>query len=148
MHYQWSYFCLVLSHWCEHQHALPSVAQIMAWYLFSTKSLSDPMVAYCLLDHKKKILVKFESKCKNFDIRKLIWNCHLWNFALIAFSVSILLSSAISQITLYVSEFHKVFYSHQIICLKNYKIFPNVFENINNFGYFFLWNSTCMFIYM
>ena len=52
----------------------PSLVQIMACRLFDTKPLSEPMMAYCQLDHWDHILVICESKYK-FQWRKIFWKC-------------------------------------------------------------------------
>ena len=52
--------------------------QIMAWHLFGTKPLSEPIPNYCQLDPwEQQISVKFWWKQKTIFTRKLIWRCHL-----------------------------------------------------------------------
>ena len=50
----------------------PSLLQIMACHLFSTKPLPEPMLAYCWFNHWKYISVKFESNYNNFHTIKWI----------------------------------------------------------------------------
>ena len=52
----------------------------MACRLDGTKSLSEPMMEYCLLNPGKHISMTFSSKFINFHIRKCDWKC-LWKIA-------------------------------------------------------------------
>ena len=56
-----------------------TLVQILARRLFGAKPLSEPMLSYCHLDHKERILVKFRLKFKSFHSRKYTWNCRLRN---------------------------------------------------------------------
>ena len=42
-----------------------SLVQVMACCIFSTKSLFEPVLAYCQLDHGEQTSVKFELKKSN-----------------------------------------------------------------------------------
>ena len=46
---------------------------IIAFRLFGTKSVSEPMPGYCYLDPLEQISVKFLSKYDTFHSRKYIW---------------------------------------------------------------------------
>ena len=54
-----------------------SLLQIMAWHLFGSKPLLQPMLAYHEVEHNS---VKFKSKHKAYFSRKCIWKCDLQNF--------------------------------------------------------------------
>ena len=58
-----------------HQYNIPTLVQIMACRLFSTKPISEPMLAYCQLDPWEQSSVKFLSKFKYFHSRKCVWEC-------------------------------------------------------------------------
>ena len=53
------------------------LVQTMAWCLYGTKPLSEPMLGYFQLDHWEQISVKFWPKYKTFHSRKCIWKCRL-----------------------------------------------------------------------
>ena len=55
------------------QHNMPTLLQIMACHLFSAKTLSGPMLPYCLLDPKEHFSLKFYFKFKSFHSRKCTW---------------------------------------------------------------------------
>ena len=54
-----------------------SLVQVMACRLFSTKLLPKPMLAYCQLDLREQISVKFQSEFYCFHSRKCISKCLL-----------------------------------------------------------------------
>ena len=54
-----------------------ALVQLMACRLFGAKSLPEPMLAYCQLDSREHISVKFESEFYHFHSRKCIWKCRL-----------------------------------------------------------------------
>ena len=54
---------------------------MMAWRLFATKPLSEPMMAYCKLNHSEHISVKFEKACEKLHITNEVWN--VWKIAAI-----------------------------------------------------------------
>ena len=56
-----------------------ALVQIMACHLFSTEPLSEPMLAYCQLDHSKQSSVKFQSRFNHFHAEECIWKCCLEN---------------------------------------------------------------------
>ena len=61
----------------------PALVQIMASWLFGTKPLPEPMLAYFQLESWKQISMKFESELYHFLSRKFIWKCRLpkwWPF--------------------------------------------------------------------
>ena len=49
----------------------------MACRLFGAKPLPEPMLAYCQLDSREQISVKFGSEFFHFHSRKFIWKCRL-----------------------------------------------------------------------
>ena len=55
------------------QHNMPTLLQIMACHLFSAKTLSGPMLPYCLLDPKEHFSLTFYFKFKSFHSRKCTW---------------------------------------------------------------------------
>ena len=59
------------------QWTASALVQIMACRLFGAKSLPEPMLAYCQLDSREQISMKFESEFYQFHSRKCIWNCRL-----------------------------------------------------------------------
>ena len=54
-----------------------ALVQLMACRLFGAKPLPEPMLAYCQLDSREQISVKFESEFCHFHSRKCFWNCRL-----------------------------------------------------------------------
>ena len=58
---------------------IPTLVPIMACRQFGAKSLSNPMLQYCQLDHKEHISVKFHLKFRSFHSRKCTWKCRLGN---------------------------------------------------------------------
>ena len=54
-----------------------ALVHIMACRLFGAKPLPEPMLAYCQLDSREQISVKFESEFYHFHSRKCIWNFRL-----------------------------------------------------------------------
>ena len=53
----------------------PTLVQMMAYYLFGAKPLSEPVMTYCQLNHnmhKEHISMKYYLKFKNFHSRKFI----------------------------------------------------------------------------
>ena len=48
------------------------LVQVMAYRLYGSKQLHEPMQTYCKLDPQKQTSVKFESKYKDFHSRKCI----------------------------------------------------------------------------
>ena len=61
------------------QQTRPSLVQIMACGLISTKPLSESMLPSCQLDLKEHISVKFYLKFKSLQSRKCTWKCCMWN---------------------------------------------------------------------
>ena len=57
----------------------PSLVQIMAYHLFSTEPLSEPMLYYCQLGPQEQTSVKLHWKFKHFHSKKCIWKCCLGN---------------------------------------------------------------------
>ena len=51
-----------------------ALVQVMAWCLFSAKSLPEPILTYCELDSCEQISVKFKSKIISFSLKKCTWN--------------------------------------------------------------------------
>ena len=58
---------------------IPTLVQIMACRLFGAKPLSEPMQAYCQVEPKEHISVKYYSKFKGFHSRKCTQKCRLRN---------------------------------------------------------------------
>ena len=71
----------ILNHWGlmmqGYQWPMPSLVQIIACHLFGAKPLSEPMLAYCQLDPKEHVSIKFCLKIKSFHSEKCIWKCCL-----------------------------------------------------------------------
>ena len=61
------------------QYTKPSLVQIMVCCLFCANPLTEPMMTYCLLNHKNYISVTFCLKFKSFHSRKFIWKYRLRN---------------------------------------------------------------------
>ena len=55
------------------------LAQVMACRLSGAKPLPEPMLAYCQLDSREYISVKFESEYYYFHSKKSIWKCRQEN---------------------------------------------------------------------
>ena len=62
-----------------HHQPRPSLVQIMACHLFSTKPLSEPMLHYCQLGPQEQTSVKLYWKFKHFRSKNCIWKCCLEN---------------------------------------------------------------------
>ena len=59
----------------RHQWTGSALVKVMACGLFSAKPLPDPMLAYCQLDLRGQISVKFEFEFYHFHSRKYLWSC-------------------------------------------------------------------------
>ena len=59
------------------QWTVSTSVQVMACRLFGVKPLPEPMLAYCHVDPREQISVKFKSEFYHFHSRKCIWNCRL-----------------------------------------------------------------------
>ena len=57
------------------QKKIPTLLQITACRLFGVKSLPEPMLPCCLLDHKEHNSMKFCLKLLRFHWRKCPWKC-------------------------------------------------------------------------
>ena len=60
-----------------HQWIGSALVQIMACRLLGAKPLFQSVLAYCQLDSREQISVKFESEFFHFHSRICIWNCRL-----------------------------------------------------------------------
>ena len=56
---------------------ISELIQVMACRLFGAKPVPEPMLAYCQLDSREQISVKFEVEFYHFYSRKCISNCHM-----------------------------------------------------------------------
>ena len=78
-----SHYWATLFHWGQLTHKcqwnIPTLLQIMAWRLFSTKPLSEPMLPYYQLELKEHFSVKLCLKFRSFHSRKCTWKCRLQN---------------------------------------------------------------------
>ena len=55
------------------QWTVSALVEVMACCLFGAKPSPEPVLAYCQLDSREQISVKFESEFYNFFSRKCIW---------------------------------------------------------------------------
>ena len=62
-----------------HLQTCPSLVKMMACRLIGAKPLLEPMLPYCLLDHKEHNSVKFSSKFIYLHSWKCLWMCRLEN---------------------------------------------------------------------
>ena len=60
-----------------HYQPWPSLVQIMAFHMFGTKPLSEPMLYHCQVNPSEQTSVKMYSKLKHFHSTKCIWKYRL-----------------------------------------------------------------------
>ena len=60
-----------------HYQPWPSLVQIMAFHMFGTKPLSEPMLYHCQFNHSEQTSVKMYLKLKHFHSTKCIWKYRL-----------------------------------------------------------------------
>ena len=65
----WGIFCAIILRWTSLNLTddKSALAQVMAWCLFGTKPLPEPMLAYCQLNSWEQISMKFESEFYHFQ---------------------------------------------------------------------------------